>query len=62
MANVALTTDVYSCGIQDEDQRELLKRLDKKRESYLIIICIILNKFYSACSVRASPNVNLRTS
>ena len=56
MANVALTTDVYSCGIQDEDQRELLKRLDKKRGSYLKIIFLIF-KFYSACTVRASPNV-----
>lgn len=32
VANVALTTDVYSCSIQDNDQREVLRRLDKQRK------------------------------
>lgn len=31
VANVALTTDVYSCSIQNNDQREVLRRLDKQR-------------------------------
>ncbi|XP_063687410.1 uncharacterized protein LOC134820752 [Bolinopsis microptera] len=31
VANVALTTDVYSCCVENEQQRELLKRLDKQR-------------------------------